>query len=61
MVTAVVFDVGETLVVDMLVGDLQRVVEYPKLGFAVEQDVPADVVDAYGRLLEAGFDSRLLR
>ena len=48
------------LVVDMLVGDLQRVVEYPKQGFAVEQDVPADVLGAYDRLVEAGFDSRLL-
>jgi uncharacterized SAM-binding protein YcdF (DUF218 family) len=50
----------EKLVVDMLVGDLQRVVEYPKHGFAVEQDVPGDVMDAYDRLIEAGFDSRLL-
>ncbi|WP_405733290.1 YdcF family protein [Streptomyces sp. NBC_00028] len=50
----------EKLVVDMLVGDLQRVIEYPKLGFAVEQDVPGDVHDAYERLLRAGFDSRLI-
>ncbi|WP_405907720.1 YdcF family protein [Streptomyces sp. NBC_00828] len=50
----------EKLVVDMLVGDLQRVIEYPKLGFAVEQDVPGDVYDAYERLLGAGFDSRLI-
>ncbi|MFJ5984787.1 YdcF family protein [Lentzea sp. NPDC092896] len=50
----------EKLVVDMLVGDLQRVVEYPKLGFAVEQDVPADVLAAYERLVRAGFDSRLI-
>ena len=50
----------EKLVVDMLVGDLQRIVEYPKQGFAVEQDVPADVMDAYNRLIEEGFDSRLL-
>ncbi|MFF5537389.1 YdcF family protein [Streptomyces cinerochromogenes] len=50
----------EKLVVDMLVGDLQRVIEYPKLGFAVEQDVPGDVCDAYERLLRAGFDSRLI-
>ncbi|MFH9662970.1 YdcF family protein [Streptomyces sp. NPDC017248] len=48
------------LVVDMLVGDLQRVIEYPKLGFAVEQDVPGDVREAYERLLRAGFDSRLI-
>ncbi|WP_328353467.1 YdcF family protein [Streptomyces sp. NBC_00445] len=49
----------EKLVVDMLVGDLQRVIEYPKLGFAVDQDVPTDVYDAYERLVCAGFDSRL--
>jgi uncharacterized SAM-binding protein YcdF (DUF218 family) len=50
----------EKLVVDMLVGDLQRVIVYPKLGFAVEQEVPGDVYDAYERLLGAGFDSRLI-
>jgi uncharacterized SAM-binding protein YcdF (DUF218 family) len=50
----------EKLVVDMLVGDLQRVIEYPKLGFAIEQDVPGDVYDAYERLLRSGFDSRLI-
>ncbi|MFE0101306.1 YdcF family protein [Streptomyces sp. NPDC059009] len=50
----------EKLVVDMLVGDLQRVIEYPKLGFAVEQDVPEDVHAAYERLLHSGFDSRLI-
>jgi hypothetical protein len=50
----------EKLVVDMLVGDLQRVMEYPKLGFTVEQDVPGDAYDAYERLLGVGFDSRLI-
>ncbi|MFE2583755.1 YdcF family protein [Streptomyces sp. NPDC059378] len=50
----------DKLVIDMLVGDLQRVIEYPKLGFAVEQHVPEDVHDAYQRLLGAGFDSRLI-
>jgi uncharacterized SAM-binding protein YcdF (DUF218 family) len=51
----------EKLVIDMLVGDLQRVVEYPKLGFATDQHVPANVLAAYTRLLDSGFDSRLLR
>ncbi|ANW19431.1 hypothetical protein BB341_15000 [Streptomyces clavuligerus] len=50
----------EKLVVDMLVGDLQRVIEYPGLGFAIEQDVPDDVHDAFERLIRAGFDSRLI-
>ncbi|MFE8014460.1 YdcF family protein [Streptomyces antibioticus] len=50
----------EKLVVDMLVGDLQRVIEYPKLGFAVEQEVPEDVHAAYESLIRAGFTSRLI-
>ncbi|GGZ95622.1 YdcF family protein [Streptomyces echinoruber] len=50
----------EALVVDMLVGDLQRVIEYPKLGFAIEQTVPEDVHAAYRSLIEAGFTSRLI-
>ncbi|MBT2397806.1 YdcF family protein [Streptomyces sp. ISL-100] len=50
----------ERLVVDMLVGGLQRVIEYPKLGFAIEQDVPEDVRGAYESLVAAGFTSRLL-
>ncbi|MEU3712212.1 YdcF family protein [Streptomyces catenulae] len=50
----------EKLVVDMLVGDLQRVIEYPSLGFAIEQDVPEDVHAAYISLTDKGFTSRLL-
>ncbi|MFB8171435.1 YdcF family protein [Kitasatospora purpeofusca] len=50
----------DRLVIDSLVGDLQRVVEYPRLGFAVAQDVPGRVLDAYRRLIDASFTSRLL-
>jgi uncharacterized SAM-binding protein YcdF (DUF218 family) len=50
----------DKLVTDMLVGDLQRVIEYPARGFAIVQEVPARVQDAYRRLLAAGFDSRLI-
>jgi hypothetical protein len=39
---------------------LQRVLECPKLGGAVEQGVPGDVYDAYERLVHDGFDSRLI-
>lgn len=48
------------LVTDMLVGDLQRLIEYPKRGFAIEQDIPAPVYEAYERLLQAGFNNRLI-
>nr|WP_239346911.1 MULTISPECIES: hypothetical protein [unclassified Frankia] len=50
---------GTTWIVT-LVGDLQRVIEYPKLGFAIAQDVPEDVYAAFKALVAAGFDSRLL-
>ena len=43
----------------MMVGDLQRLIEYPALGFTVEQEVPGDDREAYAELLEAGFTSRL--
>ncbi|MBE1877469.1 YdcF family protein [Myceligenerans pegani] len=50
----------EKLVVDMLVGDLQRVIEYPALGFAIEQTIPEDVHAAYEYLIREGFTSRLI-
>jgi uncharacterized SAM-binding protein YcdF (DUF218 family) len=49
------------LVIDMLVGDLHRVMEYPKLGFAIEQQTPGAVVDADDRLVQATCTSRLPR
>ncbi|MEU1867840.1 YdcF family protein [Streptomyces gardneri] len=50
----------EKLVVDMLIGDLQRVIEYPKQDFAIAQDVPEDVHGAYESLIRDGFTSRLI-
>jgi hypothetical protein len=50
----------DRLVIDMLVGDLQRIIECPARGFAIAEDVPADVTDAYQRLIAAGYDSRLM-
>nr|WP_181010435.1 YdcF family protein [Streptomyces sp. SM14] len=50
----------EKLVIDMLVGDLQRVIQYPERGFAIEQDVPDEVRQAYESLIHDGFTSRLI-
>ncbi|MFT2015308.1 YdcF family protein [Streptomyces sp. 796.1] len=49
------------LVIDMLVGELLRIQEYPRLGFATEQHVPAPVLGACDHLVRAGFDSRLVK
>jgi uncharacterized SAM-binding protein YcdF (DUF218 family) len=48
----------EHLVISMMVGDLQRILEYPERGFTVPQEVPRAVEDAYRRLRHAGFDAR---
>ncbi|MBV2354854.1 YdcF family protein [Streptomyces sp. J2-1] len=49
------------LVIDMLVGALQRLLIYPEQGFMISQHVPDDVLQAYDRLRQRGFTSRLLR
>lgn len=51
---------NDRLVIDMLVGDLQRIIEYPQLGYAIAQEVPDSVLHAYQRLVRAGYTSRLL-
>lgn len=43
-----------------LVGDLHRILVYPALGFQIAQDVPAAVIEALRRLVEAGYGARLV-
>lgn len=47
-------------VIDMIVGDTQRIIEYPKQGFAISQEVPDNVRVAYDTLVAAGYTSRLV-
>lgn len=48
------------MVIDMIVGALQRVLVFPGWGLAVEQAVPNAVATAYERLCADGFTSRLI-
>ena len=48
-------------VVSIMVGDLQRIRLYPDMGFQIEQDIPADVWDAFEELVRAGFDAHLIK
>jgi uncharacterized SAM-binding protein YcdF (DUF218 family) len=48
-------------VVSIMVGDLQRIREYPALGFQIAQEIPADVWAAFEALVKAGYDRHLLR
>ncbi|MFE2888525.1 YdcF family protein [Streptomyces sp. NPDC059272] len=48
------------MVIDMIVGALQRMIVFPGWHLAIEQDVPDAVMTAYERLCIAGFTGRLL-
>lgn len=47
-------------VISIMLGDLQRIKVYPAKGFQIDQDIPADVWDAFTELVRAGYDKRLL-
>jgi uncharacterized SAM-binding protein YcdF (DUF218 family) len=48
-------------VVDVMVGDLQRIIEYPQMGFMIPQLVTDDVRRAYEILVAAGFTHHLIK
>ncbi|KAF6824586.1 hypothetical protein CPLU01_10784 [Colletotrichum plurivorum] len=47
------------LVVNIMVGDLVRIREYPAKGFQIEQEIPKEVWEANQRLIAAGYDGHL--
>jgi len=44
-----------------MVGDLQRIKEYPAKDFQIAQDVPDDVWKAYEFLVAAGYTNTLIK
>lgn len=48
-------------VIGIMVGDLQRIRDYPARGYQIPQEVPAAVWAAYDALVKAGYDRHLLR
>ena len=48
-------------VIEIMVGDLQRIKEYPAKGFQIYQEIPANVWNAFERLIELGFDGHLIK
>ncbi|TDP98092.1 YdcF family protein [Labedaea rhizosphaerae] len=49
-----------TRMINVLVGDTQRIRLYAELGYAEPQEVPAAVWAAYDRLVAAGYDAHLV-
>jgi uncharacterized SAM-binding protein YcdF (DUF218 family) len=46
-------------VIAAMVGDLQRIIDYPSRGFASVQDVPASVLAAWNDLISLGYTSQM--
>lgn len=54
-------DVTEIAMIELMVGDLQRMEIYATKGFQIPQDIPSDVWDAYNQLVALGFDRFVIR
>ena len=48
-------------VINIMVGDLQRIKFYPGKGFQVYQEIPTDVWQAFEQLVASGFDNHLMK
>ena len=48
-------------ILNTMVGDLQRIVEYPRLGFQSTHDVPEIVLTAMQSLIDMGYTKHLLQ
>jgi len=54
-------DISVEKLINMMVGDLQRIKLYPEKGFQVYQEIPEEVWEAYEQLVALGFDKQLMK
>lgn len=54
-------DLSIEKVINIMVGDLQRIKIYPEKGFQLYQEIPADVWQAYEQLVGLGFNEQLIK
>lgn len=54
-------DIPMNKVINIMVGDLQRIKMYPALGFQIYQEIPDAVWSACERLIAAGYDKHLMK
>ena len=48
-------------VIGIMVGDLQRIRDYPARGFQIAQEIPSEVLAAFDTLVRLGYDTHLAR
>jgi uncharacterized SAM-binding protein YcdF (DUF218 family) len=47
--------------INIMVGDLQRIRDYPAKGFQIYQGIPDNVMEAFNKLVELGYDKHLIK
>ncbi len=53
--------VGMFGVINEMVGDIQRILSYPALGYQIAHNLPAHILTAYEFLIDQGFTEHLMR
>ncbi len=53
-------ELPKDLVINIMIGDLQRIRDYPAKGFQIPQEIPDNVQQAYEQLLALGYDKHLI-
>jgi uncharacterized SAM-binding protein YcdF (DUF218 family) len=54
-------EIPQERVINIMVGDLQRIKYYPEKGFQIKMEMPADVWQAFEELVAAGYDQHLMK
>jgi hypothetical protein len=49
------------LFLNSAVGEVSRLIEYPKLGYTVPQEISENVIDAHQKLIELGYNKYLVK
>lgn len=53
--------INQEALINIMVGDLQRIIEYPNKGFQIPQEIPIEIMEAYQRLIDSGYNKHLIR
>jgi len=54
-------EITKNRMINIMVGDLQRIREYPALGYQIAQEIPEDVWNAWEKLVAFGFNEHLIK
>lgn len=53
--------ISKNLLINLMVGDTQRIKLYPQKGFQISQNIPSDVWKAFEELVKRGFNHHLIK